>query len=94
MWLFWRSNCKTNIKHTISGVCNTIHGFFMTFEGLNECPIVCIVNLRRISANVTKIFRIEINFKSEDVDYQNTVSSGNDELTSIGFECKVVNAAM
>lgn len=94
MWLFWRSNCKTNIKHTISGVCNTIHGFFMTFEGLNECPIVCIVNLRRISVNVTKIFRIEINFKSEDVDYQNTVSSGNDELTSIGFECKVVNAAM
>ena len=83
-----------NIRHTISGVCNTIHGFLVTFERLNKCPIVCIINLRRFSVNVTKIFRIEINFKYEDVDYQNTVSSGNDELTSIGFECKVVNAAV
>lgn len=69
MWLFWWLNCKINIKYIIFGVCNIIYGFFMIFEGLNECFIVCIVNLRGIFVNVMKIFRIEINFKLEDVDY-------------------------
>lgn len=32
--------------------------------------------------------------KSEIANYQNSVSSGNDELTSIGFEGKIVNAAV
>lgn len=39
-------------------------------------------------------FKIPKNFKSEIANYQDSVSSGNDKLTSIGLECKIVNAAV
>lgn len=34
------------------------------------------------------------NLQSEIANYQDSVSSGNDELTSIGLESKIVNAAV
>lgn len=44
---------------------------------------------------MTKKFKTVLKIcKSEIANYQDSVSSGNDELTSIGLESKIVNAAV
>ena len=50
---------------TIPGISHTVHGFLVAFKWLNECSIVCVVNLGKFSANDHQNFIIYTeNFQS------------------------------